>query len=127
MGYCCNCHCCIAGISGSQIQLWQFLLELLTDAAFREVIQWIGEEGEFELVNPEAVARLWGERKCKPAMNYEKLSRALRYYYDGDMIAKVLYVCCSYYTSLNRLVSNCTLNRDNQLLLPGDKKNKLEF
>jgi len=82
----------LAGISGSQIQLWQFLLELLTDAAFRSIIQWTGDNGEFWLIDPEAVAQLWGQRKCKPAMNYEKLSRALRYYYDGDMIAKVLHL-----------------------------------
>lgn len=49
----------------------------------------IGNEGEFKLINPEVVAQLWGERKNKPTMNYEKLSRALRYYYDGDMISKV--------------------------------------
>lgn len=41
------------------------------------------------LANPERVAEIWGQRKNKPAMNYEKLSRALRYYYDGDMISKV--------------------------------------
>lgn len=46
-------------------------------------------EGEFKLIYPDIVARLWGIRKNKPTMNYEKLSRALRYYYDGDMIAKV--------------------------------------
>lgn len=48
-----------------------------------------GREGEFKFTHPEVVAHLWGERKNKPTMNYEKLSRALRYYYDGDMISKV--------------------------------------
>lgn len=77
-----------AGNNG-QIQLWQFLLEMLTERDSREYIQWVGDEGEFKLNNPEMVAQLWGLRKNKPTMNYEKLSRALRYYYDGDMIAKV--------------------------------------
>ena len=31
----------------------------------------------------------WGRTKNKPGINYEKQSRALRYYYDGDMIHKV--------------------------------------
>ena len=75
--------------NNGQIQLWQFLLELLTDKTHREVIQWNGTDGEFKLNNPEMVAQLWGSRKNKPNMNYEKLSRALRYYYDGDMICKV--------------------------------------
>lgn len=70
-------------------QLWQFLLELLTDKHNRHIIAWQGTEGEFKLTDPEQVAQLWGVRKNKPTMNYEKLSRALRYYYDGDMIAKV--------------------------------------
>ena len=47
----------------------------------------------FQLNNPEMVAQMWGQRKNKPTMNYEKLSRALRYYYDGDMIAKVSTNC----------------------------------
>ncbi|XP_066279751.1 GA-binding protein alpha chain-like isoform X4 [Branchiostoma lanceolatum] len=75
--------------NNGQIQLWQFLLELLTDKDSRDVISWVGENGEFKLNQPEVVAQKWGMRKNKPAMNYEKLSRALRYYYDGDMIAKV--------------------------------------
>lgn len=75
--------------NNGQIQLWQFLLELLTTREYRPVIQWLGSEGEFKLNSPETVAQLWGERKNKPTMNYEKLSRALRYYYDGDMICKV--------------------------------------
>lgn len=106
--------------NNGQIQLWQFLLELLTDKEHRDVIHWLGSEGEFKLHNPEMVAQLWGERKNKPTMNYEKLSRALRYYYDGDMIAKVhgkrfvyKFVCdlkqlLGYSASeLNRLVEEC--------------------
>ncbi|XP_069195823.1 DNA-binding protein Ets97D-like isoform X2 [Procambarus clarkii] len=61
-----------------QIQLWQFLLELLTDPKFYPVISWYGCDGEFRLHQPEVVANLWGQRKSKPNMNYEKLSRALR-------------------------------------------------
>ena len=79
----------IVGGNNGQIQLWQFLLELLTDKDHRNKIHWIGEEGEFEFEYPEAVARLWGIRKNKPGMNYDKLSRALRYYHGGDMISKV--------------------------------------
>lgn len=78
--------------SGAQpIQLWQFLLELLTEPKLVKVISWwsSGISGEFRLHQPEVVAALWGHRKGRPNMTYDKLSRALRYYYEGDMIAKV--------------------------------------
>ena len=38
---------------------------------------------------PEKVAEIWGERKGKPKMTYDKLSRALRYYKNGDILTKV--------------------------------------
>ncbi|EGT57235.1 CBN-AST-1 protein [Caenorhabditis brenneri] len=76
--------------SGSgQTQLWQFLLELLSDKRYSEMITWEGTNGEFKLVDPDEVARKWGERKSKPNMNYDKMSRALRYYYDKNIMAKV--------------------------------------
>lgn len=77
-------------IAGSgQIQLWQFLLELLSDSSNSNYITWEGTNGEFKLVDPDEVARRWGERKSKPNMNYDKLSRALRYYYDKNIMTKV--------------------------------------
>ncbi|KAM4562547.1 ETS domain-containing protein Elk-1 isoform 2-T2 [Odontesthes bonariensis] len=71
------------------ITLWQFLLHLLEDQRQRHLISWTGEDGEFKLLDPEEVARLWGRRKNKTNMNYDKLSRALRYYYDKNIIKKV--------------------------------------
>ncbi|XP_043931154.1 protein FEV isoform X2 [Protopterus annectens] len=72
-----------------QIQLWQFLLELLSDRSNMNCITWEGTNGEFKLIDPDEVARRWGERKSKPNMNYDKLSRALRYYYDKNIMTKV--------------------------------------
>uniref|UniRef100_A0A183BEV7 ETS domain-containing protein n=1 Tax=Echinostoma caproni TaxID=27848 RepID=A0A183BEV7_9TREM len=69
--------------------LWQFLLELLSDHQNMQCITWEGTNGEFKLVDPDEVARRWGERKSKPNMNYDKLSRALRYYYDKNIMTKV--------------------------------------
>lgn len=60
-----------------QVQLWHFLLELLGRGE-GGAISWGGEWGEFIIRDPERLARLWGERKGKPHMNYDKLSRALR-------------------------------------------------
>lgn len=75
--------------TGSQIQLWQFLLELLTDRESQSCIKWTNKrDWEFKIVDPPEVARRWGERKSKPTMNYEKLSRGLRYYYDKNIIKK---------------------------------------
>lgn len=84
---------CFAGsgpcFTGSgPIQLWQFLLELLTDKSCQGFISWTGDGWEFKLTDPDEVARRWGIRKNKPKMNYEKLSRGLRYYYDKNIIHK---------------------------------------
>ena len=46
------------------------------------LISWTSKDGEFKLHKSEEVAKLWGMRKNKTNMNYDKLSRALRYYYD---------------------------------------------
>lgn len=70
------------------IQLWQFLLELLTDKTCQAFISWTGDGWEFKLTDPDEVAKRWGIRKNKPKMNYEKLSRGLRYYYDKNIIHK---------------------------------------
>ncbi|XP_006013341.1 ETS1-related protein isoform X2 [Latimeria chalumnae] len=70
------------------IQLWQFLLELLLDRSTQSVISWTGDGWEFKLSDPNEVAKLWGRRKNKPKMNYEKLSRGLRYYYHKNIIHK---------------------------------------
>ena len=70
--------------------LWEFLLELLTDEACSSLISWTKEEEyEFKLKDTEEIAKRWGNRKHRPRMNYEKLSRALRYYYQKNIIKKV--------------------------------------
>ncbi|XP_019748431.1 ETS translocation variant 3-like protein isoform X1 [Hippocampus comes] len=87
-----------------QVQLWHFLLELLGGSGGQsDTIGWGGEWGEFVIHNPERLARLWGERKGKPHMNYDKLSRALRNTCGvtvkmNQIIMTVLYdAICRYY------------------------------
>ncbi|XP_067832328.1 ETS domain-containing protein Elk-1 [Heptranchias perlo] len=71
------------------VTLWQFLLQLLEEKQNEHLITWTSNAGEFKLLDAEKVARLWGLRKNKTNMNYDKLSRALRYYYDKNIIKKV--------------------------------------
>lgn len=44
--------------------------------------------GIFKIEDSAQVARLWGIRKNRPAMNYDKLSRSIRQYYKKGIIRK---------------------------------------
>ncbi|EDO30981.1 predicted protein, partial [Nematostella vectensis] len=48
---------------------------------------------EFKLLKPEEVAKQWGKVKHRPKMNYEKLSRSLRFYYKQRILKKVRNHC----------------------------------
>ena len=74
---------------GTQIQLWQFILELLFDPEAAACVTWEGVRGEFRILDPDDIARRWGDRKNRPNMNYDKMSRAMRYYYDKLILRKV--------------------------------------
>src|ERR1043165_279803 len=56
------------------------------------------------------VARRWGERKSKPNMNYDKLSRALRYYYDKNIMTKVHGKRYAYKFDFQGLAQACQAN-----------------
>uniref|UniRef100_A0A182V454 ETS domain-containing protein n=1 Tax=Anopheles merus TaxID=30066 RepID=A0A182V454_ANOME len=90
---------------GSHIHLWQFLKELLAcPEQHQNAIRWIDRsKGVFKIEDSVRVARLWGRRKNRPAMNYDKLSRSIRQYYKKGIMQKtersqrLVYQFCSPY------------------------------
>ncbi|XP_013103637.1 DNA-binding protein D-ETS-4 isoform X2 [Stomoxys calcitrans] len=75
---------------GSHIHLWQFLKELLSAPHINgTAIRWIDRnKGIFKIEDSVRVAKLWGKRKNRPAMNYDKLSRSIRQYYKKGIMKK---------------------------------------
>lgn len=69
--------------------LWDYVYQLLCDDRYQEYIRWEDPESlVFRVVDPNGLARLWGNHKNRDNMTYEKMSRALRHYYKLNIIKK---------------------------------------
>ncbi|XP_067942043.1 retroviral integration site protein Fli-1 homolog isoform X2 [Watersipora subatra] len=75
----------------SKGKLWEFVLNLLLDKETNpDIIKWEDRKnGVFRIVRSEEVAKLWGKRKSNPTMTYEKMSRAMRYYYRKSILERI--------------------------------------
>ncbi|KAL4224995.1 ETS variant 7 [Mactra antiquata] len=70
--------------------LWEFIYQLLCNTQYSSLVCWEDkDEFVFRIINPTGLAELWGQQKNRTNMTYEKLSRALRYYYRMNIIKKV--------------------------------------
>ncbi|XP_060045694.1 transcription factor ETV7 isoform X2 [Erinaceus europaeus] len=69
--------------------LWDYVYQLLSDARYEPYIRWEDKNAKiFRVVDPNGLARLWGNHKNRVNMTYEKMSRALRHYYKLNIIKK---------------------------------------
>uniref|UniRef100_A0A8D1R0U4 ETS-related transcription factor Elf-3 n=4 Tax=Sus scrofa TaxID=9823 RepID=A0A8D1R0U4_PIG len=71
--------------------LWEFIRDILINPELNEgLMKWENrQEGVFKFLRSEAVAQLWGQKKKNSSMTYEKLSRAMRYYYKREILERV--------------------------------------
>ncbi|CAD5222090.1 unnamed protein product [Bursaphelenchus xylophilus] len=72
-------------------KLWEFIRDALKDpSTCPTIVRWEDpEQGVFRIVESEKLARLWGEKKNNQKMTYEKLSRAMRTYYEKQILVPV--------------------------------------
>nr|XP_026239459.1 LOW QUALITY PROTEIN: transcription factor ETV7 [Urocitellus parryii] len=69
--------------------LWDYVYQLLRDARYEPYVRWEDKDAKvFRVVDPNGLARLWGNQKNRVNMTYEKMSRALRHYYKLNIIRK---------------------------------------
>ncbi|KAM8913974.1 ETS-related transcription factor Elf-3 isoform 2-T2 [Spinachia spinachia] len=71
--------------------LWEFIRDILVHPERNQgLMKWEDRrEGVFKFLKSEAVAQMWGQKKKNSSMTYEKLSRAMRYYYKREILERV--------------------------------------
>ncbi|XP_063073422.1 transcription factor ETV6 isoform X2 [Engraulis encrasicolus] len=69
--------------------LWDYVYQLLSDSRYENYIRWEDPDTKvFRIMDPNGLARLWGNHKNRTNMTYEKMSRAMRHYYKLNIIRK---------------------------------------
>ena len=67
------------------------MLELLKSADYNpSTISWVDVDNmEFRVNDTHKLGQMWGEEKENPTMNFDKLSRAIRFYYKKKVFQPV--------------------------------------
>jgi len=74
----------------SSVQLWEFVLRVLKNPLYNNILSWENQhDGIFHIHDPQALAELWGKHRNHEGMNYDKMSRAMRYYYRRGILEPV--------------------------------------
>ncbi|XP_068212737.1 ETS homologous factor-like [Palaemon carinicauda] len=70
---------------------WEFVIGLLADARTNpSLIRWEDKtQATFRLVQPTAIAQMWGRRSNKPNLTYDNFARGLRYHYTTGALQAV--------------------------------------
>lgn len=66
-----------------------FLFDILLDSNKSNIATWEDQKGMFRIRDPTKLADMWGEKRNRTNMTYEKLSRSLRHYYEKKILRKV--------------------------------------
>lgn len=66
----------------------KFIILLLADEKYNEVIRWTGKCGEFVIKNTEKLAYLWGTQSNNKQITYISISRSFREYYKKKIMQK---------------------------------------
>lgn len=87
-------HQCLQQLFGvivdtTHCHLWMFLFDILLDSNKSNVATWEDQKGMFRIRDPTKLADMWGEKRNRTNMTYEKLSRSLRHYYEKKILRKV--------------------------------------
>ncbi|XP_065911469.1 transcription factor ETV6-like [Dysidea avara] len=80
------------GIEGipKTAQLYEFILKVLNNPINQHILSWKDKsKGIFYINDTKAFARLWGLHRNSESMSYEKLSRAMRYYYRRNILEQI--------------------------------------
>lgn len=65
-----------------RIPIWQYLMQLLVDGNYRNVITWTSPTGwRFRIKDTDELARLWGEVIGRSDIDYQAVISNIRYYY----------------------------------------------
>lgn len=111
-------------------KLWKFLLTLLEEDVNEDYIKWVDKEkGKFRMVKTSVVAALWGKANSRSGMTYEKMTRAMRYYYKMNVLKKVPHRNL-YYQFGPKIIANffkISKDKNNKTVVTIDLNSKLKI